>query len=348
MIFIINLLFFLYILVVVLTIAALLLITPILMEKLPWTNDKKVLAALPVHLMLLILAIMSVWKFQDWKIQYEIRTGHAQISIQYRDFLENQAPQLGIAYRKIIADRYMLEEYLFNTIHFQVSLSNHQTFINKNTQRWQMVLDQLKDLQTRIEAQAVRHQDLPAATVVLTQDINIGFQQIRHNKYLIEQSMNQHAFASIRFLIDPAITAPHYPISKKNYQRIISFFLSKYDTLIDPLNLMTQTIYTSNLTIEQLRHKLKQKRLRNRSVIKDVFKAWKHTKHYTYTRLFKVLYALETEYVLQRMGMQESHPTMRKLQEAISHSISLYSKDINALWLATKQSNNPKTVLALH
>ena len=178
MIFVITLLFYLYILVVVLTIATLLLITPILTEKLPWPNDKKVLTILPVYLFFIPLAIISIWKFQDWKVQYEIRTGHAKISTKYRDFLENKYPQLGVAYQQVIADHYMLKEHLHHSHRNPVTLVNHAAFIRNITQRWQMILDQLTQLKTMLEKQALRPDDSPNAAFILSK--NVDFFLCRH------------------------------------------------------------------------------------------------------------------------------------------------------------------------
>ena len=348
MIFVITLLFYLYILVVILTIATLLLITPILTAKLPWANDQKVLTILPLYLFFIPLAVISVWKFQDWKIQYEIRTGHAKIGTQYQDFLENKYPQLGEAYQRVIADHYMLDEHLYNTNRFPVTLHNQQKFIQKITQRWYMVLDQLKMLQKMIEVQALQTQDAPNTVLMLTQNINYYFKQIQNNKKRIGLAMRQHAAISMGFLTDVTAKSDHYPIDQQNYEHIIRFFLSRYDGLIIPLNLITQTIHQANATINQLSNKLSQKKLYNRAIITEVLKAWKDTKNYSYTRLFKILYALESQYVLLRMGMEESHPSMQKLQQAINNSIQSYSQDVKKLRLATIQNNNPQTVLALH
>jgi hypothetical protein len=352
MIFIITLLFYLYILVVVLTIATLLLIAPILMEKLPWANEKKVLTILPVYLFFIPLAIISIWKFQDWKGQYENRTGHAKISMQYRDFLENKYPQLGEAYQRVIADHYMLSEHLHYSNRDPITLANHSAFIKEITQRWQMVLDQLKTLKKMIEAQARRPNDSPNAALILTKNVNFYFEQIKNSKKYIELLMRQHTATTILFLTDPNSNSPHFPIEQKNYEHIIHFFLSRYNdddnNLIVPLNLIIQTIHQSNQIIKLLNQKLKQRKLYSHSIITEVLKAWKHTKYYSHARLFKILYSLETEYVLQRMHMQDSHPDMQKLQLAINTSIQSYSHDVNTLRLATEQSNNPKTVLALH
>ena len=348
MIFVITLLFYLYILVVILTIATLLLITPILTAKLPWANDQKVLTILPLYLFFIPLAVISVWKFQDWKIQYEIRTGHAKISTPYRDFLKNKYPRIGEAYQKVLADRYMLDEHLYNTNRFPVTLHNQQKFIQEITQRWHMVLDQLTMLQKMIEVQALQTHDSPNSVSILIQNINFYSKQIQNNKQRIGLAMRQHAAISMGFLTDVSAKNKLYSIDKQNYEHIIRFFLSRYDGLIIPLNLITQTIHQANATISQLSNKLSQRNLYNRAIIVKVLTAWKDTKDYSYTRLFKILYALESQYVLLRMGMKDNHPSMQKLQQTINNSIQSYSQDVEKLKLVTEQSNNPKTVLALH
>ena len=178
------------------------------------------------------------------------------------------------------------------------------------------------------------------------------FADIKNNKKLIEQLMQQQAAASIRFLNDPRLNTPHYPINKQNYEHIIRFFLSRYDNddnhLITSLNMIVQTIHQSKRIVQQLSYKLAQKKLYNRAIVGEVLKAWQHTHRYSYKRLFRILYSLETEYILQRMEMQAGHPSMQQLQSAINQAIQHYSHEVNTLKRATEQSNNPNTGLALY
>jgi len=351
MIFIITLLFYLYILVVALTIVTLLLITPILMEKLPWTNEKKVLTILPLYLFFIPLAVISIWKFQDWKVQEEIRTGHAKISTEYRDFLENKYPQLGKNYQRVLADHYILKEDLHHMHRNPVILSNHMVFIKDITQRRLMILDQLKHLKNMLEIQALRPDNSSNAALILEDHVDFYLTEIKRSEKLIEISMRQHVSNSVHFLNDPRSRSLHYPINKQNYDDIINFFLKRYghnNNLIDSLDVIVQTIHQSKLIIQQLSHKLSQRKLYESATIRAARKAWQQTYSHSHNRLFKILYSLETEYVLQSMKMQENHPSMQKLHAAINQAIPNYSREINVLRLVTEENNNPKTVLALH
>ena len=352
MIFIITLLFYLYIVVVVLTIATLLLITPILMEKLPWKNDKKVLTILPLYLFFIPLAVISIWKFQDWKVDYETRTGHAKISTKYQNFLEYKYPQLGKMYQKVIADHFILQEHLRHTYYQSATLKNHAAFIKNITQRRRMILDQLVQLRQMLEKEALRKNDSPNAAAVLKNHIDFYLKKKKKNRASIQRLMHQHAENSIRFLSNPRSSVTHYPINKQNYEQIIHFFVSRFDddesNLIALLDVIVQTIYRSKQIIQQLSKKLAQKKLRNRAIIREVLQAWQGIHRYSYHRLFKILYALEAEYVLQKMNLQKNHSSMQQLHTAINQAIPYYSQNVSAFLVEVEQSNNLSTALTLH
>jgi hypothetical protein len=352
MIFFINFLFFFYILLIILSILGAFLLTPIFAErlrkKLAWTPEQKILAMLPLHLIFISLAISSVWKFQDWKLDYEIRTGHAQIGEPYRDFLENRSPELGKIYQKLIADQYLLEAHLSKMRYLQLYLDNHRNFIHKANLRWQMVLDQVKALQVMIEKQTQRPNDSSAIISALRLSIEKELQALRSKKVSIVEDMNQQAYLSIYFLKNPDRNSTDYPISEKNYALIINFFISKHDTLTNDLGAIIQAVYSSQDTINRLSRGFTTRNESKHRLIKDVLKEWKNSNYHIRKRLFRILYALETEYVLHKIGMGYEHTSVLKLQQGIEQFIPYYAKNINDLLLATKQSSNPATVLALY
>lgn len=349
---IISLLFYLYVLFIILAILALLFATPPIIERFAWLKDKssdeKVLVSLPIHLILIILAVVSVWKFQYWRIDYEIRSGHAPIEKVYRNLLVKKYPELGATYQRIIAEKFLVDQHVSKMSRFQHSLNNHYKFITDHTRRLQMVSDQLKNLRSIIETKAKSHKNTHDAAKELSKEIKVSVKRIYQNKKRINDLITEHARRSIRFLTHPELNDPHYPVSQKNYDRLISFFLSEHSDRIDQLNLITQTIITSNVTMKQLKDKLAQRGLQRRQTVYDVLYAWGYTKKYARVRLFKILYALETEYVLQAMGISDEVPIMKQLHSATSKTIQDYSEDVLKKFKEVNRDSNPNTALKLH
>jgi hypothetical protein len=85
-----------------------------------------------------------------------------------------------------------------------------------------------------------------------------------------------------------------------------------------------------------------------RKVVNRVLSRWGNTKKYAHKRLFKVLYALETEYVLREMGLDKTHPAMQRLSRSIPDRLQRYSEDVRRQWENSNQNSNPQIVLSLH
>ena len=267
--------------------------------------------------------------------------------LQKQHLLVKQYPKLGVTYQRIIAEKYLVDQHVAKISHFQYSLDNHYKFINDHTQRWVMVSDQLKNLRSIIETKAENHKKAHDAAKELSEEIKRSVKRVYQNKRRINNLMTEHARRSIRFLIHPELDDPHYAVSQKNYDRLISFFLSEHSDRIDQLNLITQTIIASNITMKRLKDKLAQRGLQRRQTVYDVLYAWGHTKKYARVRLFKILYALETEYVLQTMGVPDDALIMRQLHSATSKTIQDYSNDVLKSWKRVSKDNNPETTLKL-
>lgn len=349
MTFIFSVLFYLYVLFIILAIAALLFATPPIIERLPWlkekSTDEKVLWSLPIHTILIILAVVSVWKFQHWRTDYAVRTGHADIAGEYHDFLVDEYPKLGKAYQRVLADKFMVDEHIAKIANFPRSLANHYQFVMDISNRWQMISDQLENLKGIIETKAGSHEDSYKTAIDLTDEIDASFQRIYRSKQRISDDMDEHVERSIRFLTNPRLNDNHYPVSKKNYDQLISFFLSEHSGSIDQLNLITQTILASNTTMGLLRNRLNQRNVPRRKMVYRILRAWDQTKKFARERLFKILYALETEYVLKRLGMEEDNPVMQRLTLAIPETIQRYSVDVFMKWQSVNQDSNPQRVL---
>lgn len=369
MIVIVNLLFILYSLLVILAVIALLYFTPKLIENAPWlswlkskTDDQKVLTILPVHIILIILAVTSVWKFQLWKIHYEkqslheqIIEGNAPIEKPYYNFIVRQYPDIGEEYRRISSEIMIINDRLKRMDSFKKSLKNQQRFINNITGHWEMMADQLgmlkASIETKSKAEKKSKQIAEQIHSDLKQEISQTYAQVLSTRLHIESLMKKHASISIRFLNEPMLDEPGYsvfPLKKDNYYRVISFFLSEHSELISPLDSITQTIRKTTGIIANLKQQLKAKHIKRKDVAKTALLEWEDTKKYAHLRLLKILYAVETEYLLQEMGMETQHPIMKKLHDEIKQMIPYYAQEVQSQWLDTQNDSNPVRVLTLH
>lgn len=363
-----SLLIILYALFIILAVIALLYVTPMLMEKVSWLKEKsvdeKVLVILPVHLILIILAVTSVWKLQLWKADYDtrqyyeqIRTGNAPIPKQYASFLVDNYPDVGRDYQRIVAEEFIIVERLKSMRSFRKSLVNQDKFINNVIGRWGMMLDQLGNLratiETRLKVEKKSELILEQTYAQIKQEIKETYIDVLINRKRIEDLMKQYAAKSIGFLKNPVLGDPGHPVSsltEKNYYRVISFFLSEYSELIDPLDLIIKKIKESNLVITNLKRQIKANKIKasntaQQGVINDVLFEWEYANEYAHLRLLKILYALETESVLREMGMGGQHPLMEKLKQEIPKTIKKYSQDVDNLLRETKANSNPNLVL---
>ncbi len=349
-------LFYLLLGLVTLLIIGLIIFTPLLMEYIPFLKYSKkgeevnIFYAVVIHSIIIVLLVTPLIKMyaniqRDYATEYlnNIRNRQAEIPIIYKKLLEDRSPDLGKAYQYVLSERLIIDEFNKKITIIKRPLKNHQFFIDKILSHLKMVDDQLYSLKGLLETSAVTFNQTSKFDDSLYTNVKAYIEQIEHNKGYINYLLTSNVKNAKNFLTQPNNYLPfrnRYPITKQNYQYIISFLLHEYPKLVNSLDKITTRLNKIDKKIRKLEQMLLITSKKQKKVIETSINTWLQFDDYSRQQFFKILYALETEYVVKQMGMLDTAPSLKALKKAIPSMIKYYSTDIERRWDKIEQDTD--------
>lgn len=341
-----EIVFILYVVLAIAAVIAVFVFTPKVMSRfLPDDqHEKHVLLALPVHLLVLILATSTVWKFQSWKDHYlDEHYGVVLTDYDYQRFLAANFAELSQADRQLTKVIQQQDEFL-RILRKLSRFSSQKTFLGALHDQWLNQFERLRFLQGKI-ADETRKVQLAISTGD-TQRSRISFRTIangliddidaelaltrRSNNIIAGKVIDQIKFATEILRNNPKASIQANAVyTAESYQQLMDYIDEYFPELYDDYENGYQVLQDAD------RHQQRLNNDRGRSaevdkLIDRMVREWKRSKAAMQRKVIKMLYAMEIEMIARELGVSANNPRLHELRRTLNNRIPQLFASIEA------------------
>lgn len=332
-----EIVFILYVVLVIAAVIAVFVFTPKMMNKvLPDDqHEKQVLLALPIHLLVLILATSSVWKFQSWKDRYlDEQYGVVLTDYDYQRFLANNFTELSQADRQLTKVIQQQDEFL-RILRRLSRFSAQKTFLGSLHDKWLNQFERLRYLQGQI-AEETRKVQLAISTgdnirsrasfrtiaSMLIQRIDTELQATKKsNDVIAGKVIDQIKFATEILKNNPkAKIQTNVAYNSESYEQIMKYIENHYADLYEYYEKSYQVLQNTDRNQQKLNND-KGRSVELDKLIDRMVREWRLSKTSIQAKMIRMIYAMEIEMIARELGVSANNPRLHELQRLLNNRI---------------------------
>lgn len=328
----------LYVIIGLTLMVALLIITPKVMNKLfpNLEQEKQILIAMVIHVIVIVSVLVSVWKFQNWKNDYaDNLQGFAFVENQHAKILREDFPELSAADEMLMKVLHNREASMLAMTKLGHQLGAHRPFLSMLNDHWVNQIERLSYMRKLIAKEAHKFQlalkagdkddvyrNFRSISYILVQKTYEELEETRRSDQVIAEKLLNHVKFAIQLLRDN----PKAKISKKiqysaeNYKAILSYTDKVHPELVTYLEESYKVVLKANSNQSMLQKALGQDTEVDQLVYKMI-NDWRITKGAVQTKLIRILYVLEIEMIARRLEIPAEHPLMTELYRLLEHRV---------------------------
>jgi len=317
---------------------ALFIIIPKVINKLfpKLEQEKQVLFAMTIHVIVIVSVLISVWKFQNWKNDYaDHLQGLAFVDDQHAKILRKDFPELSAADEMLMKVLRNREESMLAMTKLGHRLDAHKPFLKMLNGHWINQIERLSYMRKLIAKETHKFQlalktgdeadvyrNFRNISYILVQKTYEELEETRKSDQVIAEKLLNHVKFAIQLLRDnpKASISRKIQYSAENYKAILDYTDDVHPELVTYLEDSYKIVLKANSNQKMLQKALGQDSEIDQLVYKMI-QDWRTTKGAVQTKLIRVLYILEIEMIARRLDIPKEHPLMAELYRLLEHRV---------------------------